>query len=799
MREHVKQYFDDLKVGGIFVPAQGSRKAKWSTSKECLWEAPRGMLSKYPLKHLYTPELETREIDDLSRFFRQVLSVPDATWSDLTGELGKMRESGSRDFDRIRSIYHYLYDLRALNSGNLRQEFENKRLIFIMKNGQPGWYKTPECIWSSSAEIRGKATLSSSYKDLQDFFVDTLGVKQLPVQILYDKLLRTTTQTSMVEVKSTIRSLNELLRTEACHVNPDALLKAIVFPVKYPDNKKYLRSTDTEFAIVDREYLVKQLQGRIKLLDYSLEEVRCLKPFFEWTGLTSRYLSSSVERISSLLDGTRRPISMPRRDLKRKAHGLLRVAATFDSPRYCSDPNRLYQLLRMVDVVEMAGVSTVLSISQDGHLTKVKAFLGDAHIDETPDGLKIYVPMDEKAQQCCFASFLPERLAGWFMRDHVTQIGGKVDIAMVSALTALLTVDIPVVDTILDHLGIIPIPIVNEGVGVVKDQVRAMDQVEDDAASSEPWATPKSSTSEDLGGASGTLNTWIAGTDGNSSSPAANKMIALERELASLPSAQRHGRSTSAGSLHAPTPSTGDTLYRMLLDKVIAAARRATFPYSGAFDMSGLLDVLPREESTLWFAGYDGFDAGIGFRSSSQLERNKKIGAAGQLYAFELLSRLNPTLRDWGRENWRSGIRQYVTIHPDYTDMKAWREMETTGFTYKDKHGDLTAVLVDRGYLDREEWHNARPEYFLDVKTTTGPYNTPFYMSKYQYKRMQDVHNEKGHSKVYMILRVFNIESQAIGMSVCIDPERQRSDGRLLFTGETWSAVPGNRGARLGD
>jgi len=116
-----RQYFDDLKVGGIFVPAQGSRKAKWSTSKECLWEAPRGMLSKYPLKHLYTPELETREIDDLSRFFRQVLSVPDATWSDLTGELGKMRESGSRDFDRIRSIYHYLYDLRALNSGNLRQ------------------------------------------------------------------------------------------------------------------------------------------------------------------------------------------------------------------------------------------------------------------------------------------------------------------------------------------------------------------------------------------------------------------------------------------------------------------------------------------------------------------------------------------------------------------------------------------------------------------------------------------------------------------------------------------------------
>jgi hypothetical protein len=42
-----------------------------------------------------------------------------------------------------------------------------------------------------------------------------------------------------------------------------------------------------------------------------------------------------------------------------------------------------------------------------------------------------------------------------------------------------------------------------------------------------------------------------------------------------------------------------------------------------------------------------------------------------------------------------------------------------------------------------------------------------------------------------MILRVFDIHGDNVGMSVYLDPEQLRVDGRLLFTGETWSVVPG--------
>ncbi len=45
-----------------------------------------------------------------------------------------------------------------------------------------------------------------------------------------------------------------------------------------------------------------------------------------------------------------------------------------------------------------------------------------------------------------------------------------------------------------------------------------------------------------------------------------------------------------------------------------------------------------------------------------------------------------------------------------------------------------------------------------------------------------------------MILRVFDIRGDNIGMSVYLDPEQLRMDGGLMFTGETWSVVPGQSG-----
>lgn len=206
----------------------------------------------------------------------------------------------------------------------IRREFEDESLIFVNTNGDPGWYKISECLWSSTTDISGKVTLNDHYEDLKDFFVDTLGVHTLTLQMVYDELLETRLELTMDETKSKIWSLNGFLQTEGGYADPEPLLEKKMFPIVFPDGTKGLTAASTEFAIPDREHLASLFRGRIKMLDFSPEEVRRLKCFFEWTNLTHRYLSASIQEVTSFSGETAQLVSAPHRDLKRKAHAFLR-------------------------------------------------------------------------------------------------------------------------------------------------------------------------------------------------------------------------------------------------------------------------------------------------------------------------------------------------------------------------------------------------------------------------------------------------------------------------------------------
>lgn len=98
---------------------------------------------------------------------------------------------------------------------------------------------------------------------------------------------------------------------------------------------------------------------------------------------------------------------------------------------------------------------------------------------------------------------------------------------------------------------------------------------------------------------------------------------------------------------------------------------------------------------------------------------------------------LNPELPGFSLDNWQSTIRTYVKVHRRYAEIERWPgTRETADIVYKDVTGAFTKVLVDCDYLDGALWEDARPTYYLEVKTTTGPCNTPFFMSKSQYQRV---------------------------------------------------------------
>ncbi|KAF2170402.1 hypothetical protein M409DRAFT_35953 [Zasmidium cellare ATCC 36951] len=742
----------------LFVPTSAHDAAAWTAPQYCLWDAPPSMIRKYSLKHTMEQFLGPGQLSGVSQFFQHVLKVPDASWEEIIGELESMRDKEIDDFDQVSILYR-----------RLANEASDDRKRHGDEIGE--WYTTSECLWSSTTDIRGKVTLNDQYEDLKDFFLDIVGVKLLTLQMVYDELLQTDSTTTVAEVKSAVWSLNALLQAERnSPLDVHALVKKKIFPISSPDGTTSLVSIDEAFSIGDREHLTTHFKHRIKMLDYDLFEIRQLATFLEWAGITSRCLSRSVKEMTSANDDKAQAMSVMALDLRYKAHAILRVAASFNSPRYNSDGPALYKNLQGIKTMVTDDISSVLTLSQDGILTTVEK-QGNMHIGETDDGVTIYVPRNKRKQKFCFSSPLPTNLAAWLMRNPVTLIEEDVDGEMVTVLSSLISDGPAVVDLILDDKGIAQVPIENE-------DPRHEEQDEDDI-------DPDDFVEHDL------VNVLVA----TSLTPVSDhRLSATDDGVVEVVSRQAGATSRRSGGYtpvftvpHEDHAIREDDHYRELLERVVRAASRARFPSKymsarGALGSGGSTAM-----------GYNGFESELRYRSSSQFERNFRVGAAGELYVFELLRRLaDPTLRGWSRDNWQSSIRNRVSILEDYTGMRGWAAPETSDLVYDDTFGDFTSLLIDHGYLNQSEWRNARPYYYLEVKTTTGPCGNPFYMSKGQYQRMMKIHHEQERREVYIVFRVFEIESEErMAMKVYVDPAQMDLDDQLVFTGENWSVTPG--------
>ena len=102
-----------------------------------------------------------------------------------------------------------------------------------------------------------------------------------------------------------------------------------------------------------------------------------------------------------------------------------------------------------------------------------------------------------------------------------------------------------------------------------------------------------------------------------------------------------------------------------------------------------------------------------------------------------MLSSMSPSLPNFSRDNWKSTIRRFVNVHPDYASMNPWTGNETADLEYDDADGVFTSLLISKGYLDAGRWQKKKPRYYFEVKSTPLPCNTAFFMSGPQYEKVQ--------------------------------------------------------------
>ncbi|KAL7908107.1 hypothetical protein GGI35DRAFT_469887 [Trichoderma velutinum] len=789
----------------IYVPQRQYAISNIESPDGCVWEGPESLTIKTPLQARYK-SMSINNFPTIELLFTDVLGIGNCDEKIICAQLSDLSESGSNDFNRIKSLYAWLWNFLSKKKSNEAMELVKNKFVdepLIYTKSDNCWNKVSQCLWSSATTVRSKKVLKSDYKEMKSFFVSILGVETLSLGLIYTELSKLGDSSPTVElVKEQLFAFKDHLHTirDYQDVNPDEMKTFKIFPIRQPGSQQNIQFCDAnaEFAIADRRPLEDNFRRKIKILAFSFDEVHALGPVIKWLGLEERYLSHLVTETSRVEDDDRVLNNSLTRNIESRAHALCRIAKHFDSPRWprsTDELRALYDMLKQVKVFETDKISCVQIVRQGGETFSHEISRSEFHLEESESGLDIFVPQKKKAQALCCARALPAGLFEW-----MTTSGSPEDPSFNNDRSHSLVKDIlkehsDIYNQILLMEGIVDIEIEGEDLTDDEDSISfisARGEASELSGSTEfgsHMATPLTDVSsprmildhDEIRPTVVHQDTTISSSR-FASSPSANRLFI--RETSSDASAenieasitiQRESMSVNFG-------------YPGLLSHVVSSARKASFPTKEIFDLNALQESLPSaptsNSSVYEIDNYELNSAG----NLSQLERDKMIGAAGELYVFELLKTLNPSLPDFGIHNWKSKIRSYAKKHPEYASMQPWHGHETSDLVYHDKMGTFTKLLIDNCYFDAGTWEHKRPTYHFEVKSTVSSCETRFFVSKKQYKMLHD--NRGKEDSVYIIMRVFNVGNGNIGLRLYVDPAELEAKEELLFTAETWSVVP---------
>ncbi|KAL3421238.1 ino80 chromatin remodeling complex protein [Phlyctema vagabunda] len=706
----------------------------WTDIQNCAWHGPMNLLSKEPLAEV--PEYQNNR--KLSKFFRETLDIDDTTWRDYLDMVSDLRNGTEPPLDLLERVLR-LYQL-LLSDGRskpdwtqISERFHTEGLIYIPTTSI--WVPPSKCLWDSPVPIDGKSIIHESYPtELKSFFLERLQISPASLSTLVEELITIAAQHPSVQrIKQLIWAINGMKPRPD---DLDILSTCNFLPVRVSQpgvaQRIEFRTCKNDFAIVDRIKLAGIFEGKVDFLDFTLEEILHLEPFLGSLDLGESFVDNRLTA-----------------DFNGKAYDLLRCAVSYRSSVAMMNAQSTLNQLRSTSILRTNGITTKYTIQWSSGNITVSIPGGYIHTTKQENGWSIYVPEDKREKVLCYSLSFPEALTKLFLVPSSAR----------EIISIVLNKPIYILEDILDA----------EGIGMVRD----IDPPSRSAAidSSEEGTSEQDILDNETAVPPSLRNSQPRGTPGSSvrsphSPPTADEIHDPPEPLGVMVANGRDYYSRDA--------------YIYLLDHVIRLAGQTSLPHTNSMRIFGNNVLL------------EGFDPVIAFgvRSQGQINHDTKIGAAGELFVFEMLLALN--LPRFDRSNWESTIRGLVAVHPNYTDIVNWPGRETADVTYHDQSGVLTAILIAKGYLDKKVWEDAKPKYFMEVKTTTGECSDKLYISGNQYRLMQHYAFQPGRSapNVYIIFRVFNLGRNNLSVKLYVDPEAHRLRGDLIFESQTWTVRP---------
>ena len=350
------------------------------------------------------------------------------------------------------------------------------------------------------------------------------------------------------------------------------------------------------------------------------------------------------------------------------------------------------------------GIRCSLRITQNGRSIEGASSRANFHFEEAEGALRLYLPKDEVERDVCFESDLPRRLCTFL---SITDPGAP------GVIGGVFRKDNPaVIDKILE----------NAGVGQIHGDFAALDEEFEtsDAGSDVETLVEASSNirlcTPSFGPHPYTPSDWARRRERQSGSVNAEDV-------------HKHNKIMPKPSYQERQIDAQETAYRRILEHVVNVARQRA--YSGVFESTEVsirgsvgTTALPQETMREAFA-------------TRTLERDFKVGAAGELYMFEYLKALG--LPRFGLDNWKSEIRDRVKIHADYRDLEKDHDRSAIAdIEYLDDSRRLTQFLIQKGHLAQGLWDSEKPLYHIEIKTTTSSdWQEPFFMSKAQERHVR--------------------------------------------------------------
>ncbi|KAL8786867.1 MAG: hypothetical protein Q9195_008024 [Heterodermia aff. obscurata] len=455
-----------------------------------------------------------------------------------------------------------------------------------------------------------------------------------------------------------------------------------------------------------------------------LEIEHCIEQLIHW---------QKDERVGDI-EGLYQHLLQSMRSSDSKDHRRLRCAVHYQNSSAIRHQESLYQRLRRARVYTSDNISSTVKLVLNSTTIATKTTHGSLHLEDNAEQIKLFVPRNTKEIELCYLTKVPERLVTYF---------GIEDAGAAKAFGDILRCSPQVLNDVLETHGIVRVPGVVEQstAGTESPALSVSSERGSPMPHTESYAVSPSSFSDE--------ETLTSEMDRTGSAPLA------------------YVSTSSTESVSQKGVDHTNKNYRALLDHIIKSAQSESAQLELVDDR-----FIP--------------DNVFGVRSTNQVLHDRKIGAAGELYAFEYLSSFLP---NFSRSNWRSKIRKYVCVHEKYGDMSSFDGTETADLVYEDKDGMLTAMLIDEKHLDEEIWLHKRPKYFLEVKATTQECKTRFFMSKEQVRRMERMvlPSGKAAAEVYVIVRVWNIGQNDIGLDFIVDPETQRRSGELHVEADSYT------------